>query len=214
MARIAFLLFIPLLVLFARENPFIPTTDTNVSITSNIVQPLAPLSSHKVSFPSTARTLEQIVVYFKNLDGSVEQRVVPIQKSIDWHKPLVITQQQLSSPITSKIRKKSTKRSHYKRQLLAKLSFIRFYVHATTLRIYTQDKLLRDFMLVKPNRIVCDFKRNVSFAKIVKKGSTKSIFTQVVFGKHKGYYRAVIYLDGYYRYKLTHRKEYYEIKVY
>ena len=67
--------------------------------------------------------------------------------------------------------------------------------------------MIRNFILVKPHRIVCDFKRQTDMRSYVKKMPKKNIFKSIKMGTHKGYYRVVIELDGYYQYKLKTIKE-------
>jgi len=89
---------------------------------------------------------------------------------------------------------------------VASLSFIEFYNINKELKIVTKDEIIRDFLLVKPHRIVLDFKRDIDI-RSYEKDILKSSFTKVKIGNHKGYYRVVIELDGYYRYRLKKIKE-------
>ncbi|MDQ7066660.1 MAG: AMIN domain-containing protein [Sulfurimonas sp.] len=63
--------------------------------------------------------------------------------------------------------------------------------------------MLRNFLLTKPHRIVCDFERDIDIRSYEKEISSKSIIKKVKVGNHKGYYRVVIELDGLYRYTKT-----------
>jgi len=72
------------------------------------------------------------------------------------------------------------------------------------LKIVTKDKLLRDFLLVRPQRIVLDFKRDIDTRSYVNSGKKRKWFKKIKIGAHDGYYRVVIELDGYYQYR--HKK--------
>ena len=71
--------------------------------------------------------------------------------------------------------------------------------------LQTDDKKIRDFMLNDPYRIVIDFKSNKTF--YTKSTKIKnSYFKKITIGNHDKYYRAVLYLDGYYDYKIIKKK--------
>ena len=201
--RLFFLLFFIPLMLFSRENPFFPVDASHdIPFTSNQTQQIPPLKRASMKLPSTARTVESIVVNYKNLDGSIATKKIELHNSIDWHLPLFISQNYGASPELPAVVKKVNKKTEvYKK--IASLPFIKFYVAGKKLKIITNDKLLRHFLLVKPHRIVCDFKRETDIRSYVKNIKKPFLFKQIRVGTHKGYYRVVIELDGYYQYKLT-----------
>lgn len=84
---------------------------------------------------------------------------------------------------------------------IAQIEYAKFFAFEKNLEIVTNDELLRDFLLVQPHRIVMDFKRESSM-KTYLQNVKNSIFTKIRIGNHDGYYRVVVELDGYYRYKL------------
>ena len=198
MRHLFFLLIIPFL-LFARENPFFPVDDApDIPFTLNQLDNAKPLKRATIKLPSTARTIESITVEYKNLDGSIATKKIQLHNAIDWHLPLFISQNYASSPQNSHINKKE--KSNYKK--IASLAFISFYRDAKKLKIITKDKMLRSFLLVKPHRIVCDFKRDTNFGSFIKNIPNPSLFKKIRIGTHRGYYRVVVELDGYYQYKL------------
>ncbi len=89
-----------------------------------------------------------------------------------------------------------------------------FDIEKQQIRISTNDKKYRHYMLVRPNRIVIDFEREIKFRnqtfnidrgifkelKILKKGSAR--------------YRVVIYIEDGYRYKFDRDEEGYKIECY
>ncbi len=197
---IKILLFICCLYPFflqARENPFFPiNSGQDIPLTSNQVKSLPRLKRATMTLPSTARAIESVTVAYKNIDGSITHKKVVIQNAIDWHLPIFISQSYNESN-----KQITAKKSHYKK--IISLKFISFYAEKNRLKINTKDKLLRNFLLVKPHRIVCDFKRDTDIGSYAKNAYKNALFTKIRIGTHKGYYRVVIKLDGYYTYKLN-----------
>ena len=91
------------------------------------------------------------------------------------------------------------------------MKFISFYTDYEKLKIKTEDKLIRDFKLIKPDRIVLDFKRDANFRSYKFKGF--KIFKKLKLGNHSGYYRAVIELDGIYMFDIKKRDYGYLLEV-
>ena len=183
-------IFTLLLVIFislnARDNPFFPSKEeSDIPYTSNTISTMKPLETAKFSLPPKARSLESITVKYKNFDGSVESKIVKIDRSIDWHLPIYIAQQKIFS--------------QQKFKKVASVKYASFFTRNKQLKIVTKDKLIRNFLLVKPHRIVLDFKRDTNL-KFYEKKIYKNIFKTVRVGNHSGYYRVVIELDGYYKY--------------
>ena len=81
------------------------------------------------------------------------------------------------------------------------MKYATFYTSKKRLKLVTKDKAIRDFLLVQPHRIVIDFDRDVSL-KAFTKINKNNIFSKIRVGNHDGYYRVVLELDGYYRYKM------------
>ena len=200
------LCFLPIL-LFGRENPFFPVTSSQeIPLTSNQVQKLEPLKRATMTLPSTARTLESVTVEYKNLDGSIATKKIELGNAIDWHLPIFISQNYDSSPELPRISKKNKKNREVFYKKIASLPFISFYIAAKQLKVITKDKMLRNFLLVKPHRIVCDFGRQIDIKSYIKDINKPSLFRKIRVGTHRGYYRVVIELDGYYQYNVKQLK--------
>jgi len=200
--RLFFLLFFIPIVLFSRENPFFPVDSAKETpLTTNQIQTIPPLKRATIQLPSTARTVESITVLYKNLDGSIAKKTIELHNSIDWHLPLFISQNYGASPEMPKV----CKNIRYKK--IASLPFVGFYAAGKKLKIVTKDKMLRSFLLVKPHRIVCDFKRQTDIGSYIKNVKKPFLFKKIRVGTHKGYYRVVIELDGYYQYKVIRIKK-------
>jgi len=202
--------------LSARENPFFPSEgETDIPMTTNISENIKPLVRAALNLPSTARVIESFSVTYKNLDGSVEQKSVNLNNTIDWHLPLFLSQS-YSTTTTSKTKQfnaKSPKQSTNSFLKIDKLKFITFVASNREFKIITKDTMLRDFMMTKPHRIVCDFKREASFRSYIKKNTNSKIFKEVRIGNHNGYYRVVVELDGHYRYKMKKTNEGYSFEL-
>jgi hypothetical protein len=186
-----------LLPLSARENPFFPAQNTQPpAYTTNEVEKPPNFQDATTKLPSSARIIESIEFTYINLDGSIAKQVVHLHRSIDWHKPFFITQE----PLAQKTILPTNKQTKLTPKLVGKLKFIRFETLKETLFITTKDPILRNFKLIKPDRIVLDFQRDASFRSYKYKASTP--FETIRIGNHNGYYRVVIELDGHYMYKL------------
>ncbi|MBL0708702.1 MAG: AMIN domain-containing protein [Sulfurimonas sp.] len=196
MIRVLFFSSLALLSLEARENPFFPSKgEKDIAYTSNSVKTIAPLKHSSIGLPSSARIIKKVTIEYENLDASVETKSIKLNNSVDWHLPIFITQ----SYDRSKPRTKQIKKRNYKE--IASIKYAKFFSYENTLKIITKDKIIRNFILPEPHRIVIDFKKDASL-KSYSKENKKGIFCKVRVGNHEGYYRAVIELDGKYRYEM------------
>jgi len=111
MIKLLSLTFLLCFLLDARENPFFPADGENdMPLSSNILQKQEPLKRATLTFPSTARTIEELTVTFKNLDGSIEKKSITLNNSIDWHLPLFISQNYDLSVVEKADKKKKPER--------------------------------------------------------------------------------------------------------
>ncbi len=207
MVKVLFLALLLLTSLNARENPFFPSSgEKDIPLTSNIDSDLNPLKRATLTLPSTARVIEGVTVKYKSLDGSRHSETIELDNSVDWHLPIFISQsytnevQKVTAPKKKIAKAKITpkKQSSYKK--IAGMKLISFYSKGKKLKVITKDTIIRNFLLVKPHRIVCDFKRDTNIKSYVKEMAKNSLFTKIKVGNHSGYYRVVIELDGHYRY--------------
>jgi hypothetical protein len=196
-----------LIALYARENPFFPDESIeSMPITSNQIQKYPLLNRAAISLPDQARVLEEITISYKNLDGSIEKKSIQVNRSVDWHIPLFISQSYATSD------EKVMIHSNPKTEQRVDFDFINFQVSEKTIQIKTDDKLRQNFLLVNPHRIVLDFEREANFLSYKKTLKTVP-FTQLRLGNHDGYYRVVITLDGRYRYELESTHSGYRIQI-
>ncbi len=197
MIRVLFFSFFLLITLNARENPFFPSKgEKDIPITSNENRTLPYLKRATITLPSHARVINKVTVEYKSLDGSISHESIDLENSIDWHLPIFVSQNYTQSEIEQNVPAKKLK---FKK--IAFIKYASFYASGKTLKVTTNDKVIRDFLLVEPHRIVVDFKRDTDM-KSYTKNVKSSIFSKIKIGNHSGYYRAVIELDGYYTYKM------------
>jgi len=183
MKKILFLLVS--ISLFARENPFVSVVENN----NNQQVKKEYFSSKEINLPSDARNLQYIIFEYKSLTGTIKKYKVPINKAINWHNSIIIS---------TKIKKAPT--------ISLDLSVLSLYIKNHTLLVQTDDKLLRQFTLVEPNRLVLDFKSNRNFL-VYKKEAINSFIKKVIVGNHNGYYRVVLYLDAKYKTEVINTPE-------
>ena len=182
MVKVAFFILLLFIALNARENPFFPSDgEEDLKITSNKDRSVPPLKRATISFPDQARIIQKVTVEYKNLDGSLQSKTIKLQNSIDWHLPLFISQNYAESSNNKNLNKEVLKKKKFK--------------------VITKDKIIRNFLLVEPHRIVLDFKRDTNLESYIKENKN-NIFQTIRVGNHAGYYRAVIELDGLYKYSM------------
>jgi len=205
------LLILIVLSVAARENPFeaISTSKTigKATYKKDIIE---NFTSVKVQLPSTSRILKSVEFHFQNLDGSIESKKIKIDKKIDWHDELVVKKladdlYPPDTPVLSAPKKNKIKKITFK-------NIIIFSLDGKSLQIQTKDKKIRDFLVSDPYKIVVDFKKEVSFYTKVYNLKTK-YFKSITIGKHSGYYRVVIELDGKYLYSKEKVKDGYIFRL-
>jgi len=201
--RIFLLLFLAL-CLFGRDNPFFPADPNAKKIqTTNMVQVLKPYSTQTIALPNSARAVKAIIIRYQNLGGSIEDEQLDLNNKIDWHEPFIIKHKYIS---------KKTQANKSKTRIF-KTKFISFTINNKVMNVKTKDKLLENFLLTNPHRVVMDFKRETSFKPKIYM-INKAPFSKIRMGNHDGYYRVVIELDGQYRYKLETREKDYSVICY
>jgi ribosome-interacting GTPase 1 len=198
--RIFYLFIACFILLEARENPFVPTDKTiKIGIATNKKSPIKQFESKNIDLPSTSRILKNITVTFQNLDGTTQSITSKIDKKVDWHKPLILTQK-TNSHESLKSKPKTGAVKSYKMS-----DFFAFDISKNKITLHSKDNIIRDFMITNPYKIVIDFKSDLDFATKSKQLDYEN-FVKATLGNHEGYYRLVIELDGQYTYKLDENK--------
>jgi hypothetical protein len=184
----------------ARENPFFPSIgEKDIPLTTNKQMTFEPLKRATITLPSNARVIKKVIVSYENLDGSIEQTSIELANSIDWHLPLFVSQSyvQNEAPAEQNLQQQN---SLFKE--IASIESAKFFINEKRFKIQTQDKMIRNFMLVTPHRIVIDFDRESNLKSFISP-IQNSVFTKVRIGNHDKFYRVVVELDGYYTYKMS-----------
>ena len=189
-----FLIFLCMVMVsfsIARINPFEPV----VSPESVVKKTPKYFEEAKVYLPNDARILKRIIFEYQTVSSDIKQKEVIINKDIDFHSPIIITHKPKGFGI-----------------IKSDFGIFKLYIKNKKIFISTKDKILRQFFLVKPFRIVIDFKRYSNFYTIVKKFNT--FLKKVVVGSHGNFYRVVLYFDATYKYKINKTPEGIEIELY
>lgn len=227
--KLLFILTFFSLLLFSRDNPFFPIDgEDDLPLASNVVEHFDALNTQEIVLPDSARVLKKVTLRYQNLDGSLEDKELKLNNSLDWHLPVKILQ---GDAVESKIDKKcviktTPKKVVSKKQKLVKkkkivqkfkkvyhYKFVTFYQMNRFMQVATNDKLIRKMILVNPHRIVLDFKKEAIFLTREKELNSK-FYKLIRLGNHDGYYRVVLELDGKYRYKLLKKSYGYLVEVY
>lgn len=192
----------------ARENPFFPSDGEEDIIYANKQTTSPALKRATLMLPTHARVIESVTIKYRSLDGSKDSKSIELDNSIDWHLPIFISQ---SYGITDKsLKLKKSKKNNFKK--VASSKYISFYSSEKKLKLITKDEMIRNFLLVKPHRIVLDFKKDSSM-KSYTKNLPNNVFRTIRVGNHDGYYRVVLELDGYYRYSYKKSPDGYIFKL-
>ncbi len=193
MKHILLSLLIATSLLSARENPFFPAEGMkDLPISSNLASKRPRLKRAAITLPDNARILKKVTITYQNLDGSLKSQSIALDHTVDWHIPIFVSQ---SYGTTS--RKQTPPAASSGTAFHPITPFVRYRLHANTVELQSNDKIIRDFILVNPHRIVIDFKRN-SHEKSRTLSLQQAPFSGIKYGNHGTYYRVVIVLDGTY----------------
>lgn len=179
-------------ILWARENPFesVITPKAEAHKPPNIYQD--PLSKVEFVLPSTARVLKSVQITYQNLDGSIENKIIQLDEGIDWHYPLLISQR--------------AEGASYKAENRFKVGSFELIINNNTLFVTTRKKILRDFILPEPYRLVLDVE-GVKESEYEKITLNKKYFSGADVSTHEGFYRISIELDGRYKYRISPQRD-------
>lgn len=195
------------LTLCARENPFKEAKTVKTMGQATYVKDTREnFTNVQINLPSSARILQSVELHFQNLDGSMDSEKVEIDKKVDWHDMLVLQKEDdINVPVFEEkiVSKKIEPKKIIKKNTMINFkNFISFEMEDKNIYIKTQDRKIRDFLVNNPYKVVLDFEKEISFYTKVYDLNIKN-FKSITIGKHDGYYRVVIELDGKYRYSLS-----------
>lgn len=177
----------------ARENPFFPVDESKKQTTSNVPDRRPQMGTINYTFGDNARILKEVTFTIQNLDGTIEEKSLPIEQSIDWHKPLTLSQQKSAVATPSSPSNSSS---------AANFGFLQLYSKGKNMTLKSSAPLVRHFALTNPNRIVLDFAYNGKYQS-EQKELNAAPYQNVSLGNHGKFARSIITLDGRYRYTLN-----------
>ncbi|RDU65915.1 AMIN domain-containing protein [Helicobacter didelphidarum] len=177
--------------LFA-NNPFMINTNQRDFQAQQKNKGKKHLTTENIQLPSNARELKSVSLTFQNLDGTTETRELKVDKTIDWHYPIKITQQEAIRNISKRY---------------FSLNDFEFLMEGTTIVISSpKHRIIRHFLLASPTTIIVDFSRDGGNVYDGKVGTGEQYFSEVSVNARKDFYRVTITLDGIYKYKLKSGK--------
>lgn len=177
---------------YPRENPFESVITPKLSERQLLNMHQDPLSDMEFVLPSTARILKSIEITYQNLDGSLATKTLQIDESIDWHYPFLIAQK--------------AQGAKYKSENRFKLGEFELVINQSNIFIATRKKILRDFILPEPYRLVFDFE-GVQESEYQKIAIDKKYFVDSELSTHDGFYRITLGLDGRYKYAIKSQRD-------
>ncbi|MCV6607205.1 MAG: AMIN domain-containing protein [Campylobacterales bacterium] len=188
------LLFLILLssTLLGRDNPFKPATNIE-SISNNNQKKFYKFKKDELRLPSSARVIKSVKIVYTNIDGSTGEVSKDIERSIDWHEPIVFTHNNQLKEIEGE---------DFREIELKNTKFIEIFFLDKDFKIKTPFKIKQHFFETKPFRVVLDFKGEISKEKI-EKTLKERYFKKVTITTHRDFFRLVLELDSYYEYLIT-----------
>ncbi|WP_279127907.1 AMIN domain-containing protein [Helicobacter winghamensis] len=174
------------------RDPFTPIITPKDSGQITNAPQLDLFTKTELILPSTARKIKKITLEYQNLNGSITTLEKELEGDIDWHFPLVLSQE--VQPKTHNIPEKES---------FALEKYFNFEITKNSIALNTHLTLLRDFTLASPTRLILDFK--APSKKPLKASFTPKIPTipQVSLDSHLDFYRITLNLDGQYKYNLV-----------
>jgi len=184
--RIFLIISVVATLLYARENPFVPLVDmSQMPITSLDPTVKKELEEFEFSLPAGAMIIDSIVVNYQDASGRVKSQSYEVDKKINWHYPLYLSH---------------TPKKHFETKEYQPLDFVKIVHEGTTISIYTTDRMIRNFHLVNPFKLVFDFENKQSF--LTKREKMDKPVVEYAVGNHGSYYRVVFEFDATYRYEV------------
>lgn len=173
-----------LCALLARDDPF---ESPKQSEDSKSASKTDVFTNFNFKLPSTARKIKEITITYQNIDGSVDTQKFSIEKGIDWHYPISVSQ------LDAHIDKSPDYYSENK---------IIFFIKDSKLYISAKRKMLRDFILPEPFRILIDFSKEDGDVE-KKLNIDDKYYKAITLIPHKDFLRVQLTLDGNYQYEVS-----------
>lgn len=176
------------------RDPFTPIITPKESGQITNAPQLDLFTKTELILPSTARKIKKIILEYQNLNGSITSLEQNLEGDIDWHFPLILSQE-----VQPKVPNVLDKQNFVLGNLFD------FEITKQKIRLKAPLRLLRDFTLASPTRLILDFK-------VPNKTSLQEIFDtqiptipKVSLSTHLDFYRITFTLDGQYKYTITQK---------
>ncbi len=176
------------------RDPFTPIITPKESGQITNAPQLDLFTKTELILPSTARKIKKIILEYQNLNGSITSLEQNLEGDIDWHFPLILSQEvQPKAP-----------------NVLDKQNFVLgnlfdFEISKQKIQLKAPLRLLRDFTLASPTRLILDFK-------VPNKTPLQEIFDtqiptipKVSLSTHLNFYRITFTIDGQNKYTITQK---------
>ena len=174
------------------RDPFTPLITPKDSGQITNAPQLNVFTKAELSLPSTARKIKKITLEYQNLNGSISSIEQNLEGDIDWHFPLVLSQEVQPEEQGIPEQESFPLSEHFK-----------FEMTRNNIFLNTDLTLLRDFTLASPTRLILDFQApNTRPIQETFLSRIPSI-PKVTLSTHLNFYRITLELDGQYKYNLT-----------
>jgi hypothetical protein len=207
-------------LLIARENPFESSTISVLPEIGVVTEDTSDnyLEKEEIYLPNNARRLKKVTIHYISVDGVIRKKEVSMDLGVDYHSPIVLTQEKHIPLISTSDRRDNIKVAKpapkiAKEEVHTPFDFITFKAIAKEIHILTKDKKVRDFALPNPNKIVVDFVARDVFSPKSIKLKDKKYFKNIAIGAHRDFYRVAIELNGKYIYDLSKIDDGYRIII-
>jgi len=208
----ATLLLFQIQTLYARENPFAPVNQYGgVPLTKPLpapdfqqeILPVIKAAKCRAEEPQEKNTTQQQKQVWKaKTVKSVKKKKKPI---LFTSKKKSAKQICVSKPLHKKHR---TKKRHTQHKLKFHLIYsndnLKIYTRGKTLKIITDDTIIKDFRLKQPDRLVLDFGDDFVLYDTIRKTIRSPYIKMVKIGTHACFYRLTFVLAKNYRYHIKH----------
>jgi len=206
MKKTVFILLCIIVSLAARENPFSP--QKLIVIEPNTTAPTIEKKPLQLKELNITKKIEPKIELIKPIP--VKTHTIPMIKE---GKKTLVTIKEKTPIVKVKPKKKKIHKKRKKSKLIYNGRFAKVKVKGSSIKILTQDSVLKHFTLKYPNRLVIDFERFDVVRPFNKKVYTQKVKSLKV-GHHDYFYRMTFKLGKNYRYKVKKRPYGYLIKLY
>jgi hypothetical protein len=189
------------------------------------------LEKTTIDLPEDTKKIKSVVIEYVNKAGVTDRKIVRINKYLRGNNPIVIAHSsEVNLPVVSP-RVDSNKRLNSVKTInnssansnanvntngfinivgadysqveeFRPFPFLKIRVSDNEIVLDSRKKVLRDFLISNPTKIVIDFSRVPSFNTKTVRPKNKSKIKNLSFGSHRDFFRVALELNGKQRYKV------------